>query len=266
MKVVVCTKQTPSTTAVLSVDDSGTVSWDDPGGKPNIVNPWDEYNIEEGIRLKENHGASDVIAITMGTEESQEALKTALAMGCTEAILLADDSFNGSDSLGTARVLAAAINKVGDVKIALFGKQAIDGDSGITPVQVARKLGWTPLTYVSAIKEISEESITVERLLEDGRETVTASLPVVVSVVKEINEPRYPSFMGIRKASRATIPTWGASDLAIDGPTGAAASKVDWSHVYQIPAREGAVEIIEGDSVEDQAKKLVDKLFEEKVI
>lgn len=266
MKVVVCTKQTPSTTAVLQVDAGGTVTWDDPGGKPNVVNPWDEYNIEEGIRLKENHGASDVIALSVGNEDSKEALKTALAMGCTEAILVNDASFAGSDALGTARVLAAAINNIGDVQIALFGKQAIDGDTGITPVQVARKLGWTPLTFVSAITAVGDGSITVERLLEDGKETVTAPLPVVISVVKEINEPRYPSFMGIRKANRANIPEWGAGDLAVDGAAGSDASKVDWSHVYPMPPREGDVEIIEADSVAAQAKILVDKLYEEKVI
>lgn len=266
MKVVVCTKQTPSTTAVITVDDNGHVHWDDPGGKPNVVNPWDEYSIEEGIRLKENHGATDVIALTVGTEESQEALKTALAMGCTEAILVSDDAFAGSDTLGTARVLAAAIQKVGDVQIAMFGKSAIDGDTGQTAVQTARKLGWTPLTFVSAIKEVGDGQITVERLLDDGKETVTAPLPAVVSVVKEINEPRYPSFMGIRKANRANIPAWGAGDLEVNGDTGSTASKVDWSHIYAIPPREGAVEIIEAETIEEQASILADKLFEEKVI
>ena len=265
MKVVVCTKQTPSTTAVFSVSD-GQVSWDDPGGKPNVVNPWDEYTIEEGIRLKENHGATDVIALTVGDENSQEALKTALAMGCTEAILVSDAAFAGSDTLGTARVLAAAINKVGDVQVAIFGKQAIDGDTGQTAVQTARKLGWTPLTFVSAIQEIGDGQITVERLVDDGKETVTAPLPVVINTVKEINEPRYPSFMGIRKASRAKIPAWTAADLQVEGDVGAEASKVDWSHVYAIPAREGEVKIIEADSVADQAEMLVEKLFEEKVI
>ncbi|GAB4272969.1 MAG: electron transfer flavoprotein subunit beta/FixA family protein [Candidatus Promineifilaceae bacterium] len=263
MKVVVLTKQTPSTTAVFTVDSAGNVSWDDPGGKPNVVNPWDEYTIEEGIRLKENHGATDVIAMTMGDEDSKEALKTALAMGCTEAVLVSDPAFAGADTLGTAKVLAAAINKVGDVKVAIFGKQAIDGDTGQTAVQTARKLGWTPLTFVSAIKEITDTAVTVERLLDDGKETVTAPLPVVISVVKEINEPRYPSFMGIRKANRATIPVWSAADIGVDGPVG---SKVDWSHVYAMPPREGEVEIIEGDSIAEKAQKLVDKLYEEKVI
>jgi electron transfer flavoprotein beta subunit len=262
MKVVVCTKQTPSTTADLTVDDAGNVSWEDPGGKPNVVNPWDEYGIEEGILLKENHGATDVIAMTMGDEGSQEALKTALAMGCTEAVLLSDAAFTGADTLGTAKVLAAAINHAGDVDVAIFGKSAIDGDTGQTAVQTARKLGWTPLTFVSAINEIGDGAITVERLLDDGKETVTASLPVVISVVKEINDPRYPSFMGIRKASRATIPAWSAADIGVDG----IGSKVDWSHIYAMPPREGSVEIMDGDSIQDKAAQLADKLFEEKVI
>ena len=265
MKVVVCTKQTPSTTAVFTVNN-GKVSWDDPGGKPLVVNPWDEYAIEEAIRLTENHGATGAIAVTVGNEESKEVLKTGLAMGCTEAVLVSDPAFAGSDTLGTARILAAAINKIGDVQIAVFGKQAIDGDTGQTVLQTARVLGWTPLTYVSAIKEVGDGQITVERLLDDGKEVVTAPLPVIVGVVKEINEPRYPSFMGIRKANRADIPAWTAADLTIEGEVGAGASKVDWSNVYAIPPRQGRVEIIEADTIEEQVKILVDRLFEEKVI
>ena len=264
MNIVVCVKQTPSTTAVFSVD-GGQVSWADSGDKPLVVNPWDEYAIEEAIRLTENHGAEKAVALTVGAAEAADVLKTSLAMGCAEAVLVSDDSFNGSDSLGTARILAAAIKKL-DASIVMFGKQAIDGDGGNTPVQVARQLGWTPLTYVSAIESIDGDTIRVERLLEDGKMTVEAKLPVVISVMKEINEPRYPSFMGIRKANRATIPTWTAADLDVAGPVGAAASQVDWSSVYTMPAREGSVTMITGDSVADKVKKLVDALFEEKVI
>lgn len=266
MNFVVCMKQTPSTTAVFSVD-GGAVNWSDPGGKPNVLNPWDEYTVEEAIRLKEKHGG-DAIALTIGSDESKDALKTCLAMGCTQAVLVSDPAYAGSDTVGTARVLAAALQKLDDVGVALFGKQAIDGDTGQTPVQVAVKLGWTPLTFVAAITELDEAggTITVERLLESGRQTVTAKLPVVISVVKEINEPRYPSFMGIRKANRATIPAWSAGDLGDVGPAGAGASKVDWSNVYAMPTRDGAVEIIEGDDVTEQVETLVDRLFEEKVI
>ncbi len=266
MTVVVCVKQTPSTTAVFTVQ-GGEVSWADPGGKPNVVNPWDEYAVEEAIRLQEGSRGS-VIVLTVGDATSEDALKTCLAMGCTEAILVDDQAFAGSDSVGTARILAAALRKIDDVHIVVFGKQAIDGDTGQTAVQVAVKLGWTPLTFVSAIVELDQESgaITVERLLEGGKETVTSQLPVVISVVKEINEPRYPSFMGIRKANRAKIPHWTAADLAVDGGAGAGASKVDWSLIYPLPPRDGKVELIEADSVAEQVKILADRLFAEKVI
>lgn len=267
MKVVVCVKQTPSTTAVFSVVN-GDVNWEDPGGKPNVVNPWDEYAVEEAILLQEEYGG-DAIALTMGDEDSKEALKTCLAMGCTEAVLVADEAFAGSDTLGTARVLAAAIRHLEDVQVVICGKQAIDGDTAQTAMQVAVKLGWTPLTFVSEIKELDPEggTITVERLLEAGKETVSTRLPVVISVVKEINEPRYPSFMGIRKANRAEIPTLTASDLGLEeGSAGAGASRVDWSNVYELPERDTSVEIIQADTVEEQAKILVDRLFEEKVI
>jgi electron transfer flavoprotein beta subunit len=267
MKVVVCVKQTPSTTAVFTVQD-GDVRWDDPGGKPHVVNPWDEYAVEEAILLQEAHGG-DAIALTMGSEESKEALKTCLAMGGTEAVLVADEVFAGSDTLGTARVLASAIRHLGDVQVALFGKQAIDGDTGQTAMQVAVKLGWTPLTFVSEIKELDPEAgtILVERLLEGGKQTVSARLPVVISVVKEINEPRYPSFMGIRKANRAEIPTLTAADLDLQADSaGASASKVDWSNIYELPARDTSVEIIEGETVQEKVKILADRLLEEKVI
>lgn len=266
MKVVVCIKQTPSTTAVFTVDN-GQVSWEDPGGKPLVLNPWDEYAVEEAIRLQEEHGAATV-AMSMGTEESLDALKTCLAMGCQEAVLVNDEAFAGADTLGTARVLAAAMRRIEEANIVIFGKQAIDGDTGQTPIQVAVKLGWTPLTYVAAIKELDPAggTITVERLLEGGKETVSANLPVVISVVKEINEPRYPSFMGIRKANRATIPAWTSDDLAVEGGVGSDASRVDWSQVYPLPERDTSVEIIEADTVAEQVKILADRLFEEKVI
>lgn len=264
MKVVVCVKQTPSTTATYSVD-GGQVSWDDPSSKPNVVNPWDEFAIEEAIRLKENHGAEAAIAITLGDEGALDVLKTSLATGCTAAVLVNDASFAGSGGQGTARVLAAAI-KAQDASIAIFGKQAIDGDTGMTPIMTARALGWTPLTYVSAIKSIDGNTITVERMLEHGAQTISAELPVVISVVKEINEPRYPSFMGIRKANRATIPVLTAADLDIDGAVGAESSKVDWSNITMPPARITETEMITGDSAEAIAAQLVDRLMAEKVI
>ncbi len=265
MKAVVCVKQTPSTTATFTVSGDSEVSWEDAGsGKPNVVNPWDEYTVEEGIRLKENHGATDVVALTFGAESSIDVLRTSLAMGCTSAVQVTDSALDGLGNLDSAKVLAAAIDKIGDVNIVICGKQAIDGDSGVTPVMLAKTLGWTPLTFVSAIKEVSDDSITVERTIESGKQEVSTSMPVVISVVNEINEPRYPSFMGIRKANKAQVPVWTAGDLDVD--VSADNTKVSWSKVYAPPAREGEVEMIEGDDAAELAEALVDKLLEEKVL
>lgn len=264
MKAVVFVKQTPDSAATMSVKD-GKADW---GDAPLVVNPWDEYAVEEAIRLKENLNGS-AVALLMGGDSGKEALKTCLAMGCDEAILLSDDLMQGSDALGTARVLAAAVRKQGDVDVAIFGKQAIDGDTGFVPMAVARLLGWSPLSYVFKIVAIdpAAKTITVERLLEEGKQIVTASLPAVISVVKDINEPRYPSFMGIRRASKATIPVWTAADLGLSAvEIGAEAAKVVWGEVRPLPVRTGAVEIITGNSPEEIANTLLDKLIAEKVL
>jgi len=132
----------------------------------------------------------------------------------------------------------------------------------VTPVLLARELGMTPLTYVSAIKSVDGGSITVERMTEAGQQEVTASLPVVISVVREINDPRYPSFMGIRKANKATIPTTNLAELGVEA---SGSSNVTWGTIYAPAAREGEVEIMSGD-MSAQVKALVDRLYEEKVI
>jgi electron transfer flavoprotein beta subunit len=263
LQIVVCIKQTPDTAASVLVKD-GHVGW---GDAALVVNPWDEYAVEEAIRLKEKHGGK-VTAISMGPESAKEALKTCLAMGCDEAVLISDPVLKGSDVAATAAVLAAAVKKIGDVDAALFGNRAIDGDTGLMAVAVAAKLGWNALTYLSKIEQLDPgaKTISVERSLEEGRQLCTSTLPAAISVVKDINEPRYPSFMGIRKAAKANIPIWAAADLGLDAATvGAAGSAVAWPEIYPLPPREGSVEIIDG-TPEEIAVKLADKLIADKVI
>lgn len=262
MRVVVCTKETPDTAAKVEVGADGEVSW---GDSPLVINPWDEYGVEEALLLKENHGASGVTVLAAGGEDTKEALKHALAMGCDEAVLVSDPALENADTLLLSHALAQSIKKVDDAGLVILGKLTTDGGSGQTAVQVGRRLGWNTLTYVSKIVSIDldAKTIVVERLLEEGKETVESTLPAVLSVVKEINEPRYPSFMGIRKASKATIPVWGAADIELDG---AVAAKVSWPEIYGLPPREGEVEIIEADTIEAAAATLADKLIEEKVI
>ena len=264
MNIVACVKQTPDSAAKLQVENNH-VSW---GDSPLIVNPWDEYAVEESLLLREKFGGKSV-AISMGPESAMEALKTCLAVGCDETYLISDPVLKGSDVSSTAYTLAKAIGKIGDVDLALFGRQAIDGDTGLTSSQVARYLGWTLLTYVIKIVEIDPvaKTIKVERMMEEGRQVCTAKLPAVVSVVKGINEPRYPSFMGIRKAAKATIPVWKAADLGLEpSKVGAPGAAVTWMDIYPLPVKETKVEIIQGSSPEEIAAKLADKIMAEKVI
>jgi electron transfer flavoprotein beta subunit len=158
-------------------------------------------------------------------------------------------------------VLAAAIQKTGGVDMAFFGRQAIDGDAGLVPAQTARLLGWPALTLASVIK-IEAGNIRVERGIEEGRQILTAKLPAVFSLTKDFGEPRYPSFMGIRKASRAEIPFWSLSELGISAPV----SVISWPEIITPPSREVTCEFITGVSPEEMAEKLADKILAEKVL
>jgi electron transfer flavoprotein beta subunit len=249
----------------MSVDEAGHVSW---GESPLIINPWDEYAVEEALEIREQHGGS-VTALSMGPEGALEALKHAVAMGCDEAIRAWDDGCAGGDTLATSRVLAKAIARIGDADLVLFGKSAIDSETWQVAPAVARRLGIPALTYVIEITALDPEggSITVERLLEEGRQVVRAPLPAVVGTTKGINEPRYTSFMGIRKAAGLEYPVWTLADVGVDAvKAGASGSGVRWPEIFAPPAREGTAEIISGATVEEAAAILVDRVLAENLV
>ena len=256
MKIVVCVKQVPDTAAKVVVED-GQVTW---GDAPLVINPWDEYAVEAALNTADATGGS-VTVLSMGKEDEKEAIKHALAMGCSEAIQVSDPALAGSDGAAGARVLAAAVRKIGDVYLVIFGKQAIDTDTGTTPAMIARVLGWPALTLISTIDEVSE-GIKVQRATEEGRQMVESTLPAVLSITKDYGEPRYPSFMGIRKAARAQVPVWGLADLGIDAP----AAVVSWPEVMNPPVQEISNEIIEGGTPQEIAEKLAEKIMAEKVL
>ena len=262
MHIVVCVKQVPDSAAVLKVDEAGKVSW---GDAPLIVNPWDDYAVEEALLIKEKQGGK-VTAITLGPEGAKDALKDPLAKGADAAILLSDAAFSKLDGLGVATVLAAAVKKLGDVDLVLFGQSSIDAQTGMTPAAVARRLGFVPLTFVAKIRALDAgaKTITVERLLEEGKQVVSSKLPAAVSVIKGINEPRYASFMGIRKAAKASIPIWSAGELGLDAA--ALTPRIDWARTYAPPPREGACEMVTGDSPQQIASALADKIMGEKIL
>jgi electron transfer flavoprotein beta subunit len=259
LKIVVRIKLVPDSAAKVVVED-GQVTW---GDAPLVINPWDEFAVEAALQLTEEH-SGEVIALSVGEQSSKEALKHALAMGCNEAILVSGDAVMDPDTQGAAKVLAASIKKIGDVDLVIFGKQSIDADNAVTATQTARNLGWPSLTLASAVPalDVKAKTIRIERAVEEGRQVVDGVLPAVLSIVKDYGEPRYPSFIGIRKASKAEIPVWSLADLGIDLPN----VVVSWSEIMNPPQREVTNEIVQGDSVEQSAAALADKIIAEKVL
>ena len=255
MKIIACIKQVPDSEAKVKAE-GGKVSW---GDAPLVINPFDEYAVEGALQQKEANNGT-VTALCIGPESAKEALKHALAMGADEAILVSDPALNEIDTVGAARVLAAAIQKIG-ADMVVFGRQTLDNGAGITPAQTARVLKWPMLGLAGQIK-VQDGTVTVDRVIEEGRQTVSAKLPAVVSVVQSIGEPRYPSFMGIRKASKATIPVWSLSDLGTSAPE----SVVKRTELMNPPVQETSIEIITGESPAEIADKLAEKILAEKIL
>ncbi|MEW6029614.1 MAG: electron transfer flavoprotein subunit beta/FixA family protein [Chloroflexota bacterium] len=256
MKIIACIKQVPDSEAKVKAEN-GQVTW---GDAPLVINPFDEYAVEGALQQKEALGGT-VTALCIGPESAREALKHALAMGADEAVLVSDAALGALDTVGAARVLAAAINKIGGADMVMFGRQTLDDGSGVTAAQTARLLGWPMLGLVGHIK-VEDRNVQVSRVIEEGRQNVSAKLPAVLSLVQSIGEPRYPSFMGIRKASKAEIPVWSLNDLGVGAP----ASIVTRAELITPPSREVTCEIIAGESPAEIADKLADKILAEKVL
>ena len=260
MHVVTFTRSTPDTAAKVWVNEEGAVTW---GDVATVVNPWDEYSLEETIaQAKQFGGESTVIAI--GAELHDDALKHSMAMGIKNVLRINETGLDMNDSLVWSALAAGAIRKLEDVDLIIFGKESVDVGTDQHTYQLARRLGWPMLSYVSAIMETdySARTIKVEKMLEQGKQVVSARLPAVISVMKGINEPRYPNFLGIRKAAKAQIPVWSAADLNIDPP--AAATRA--LRYMNPPARDISTETIAGADVGEKAAVLADRLFEEKVL
>lgn len=264
MKIVVCIKQVPSTEARVQMDPvKGTLIRE---GVESVVNPFDEYAIEEGIRLKERYGG-EVTVISMGPPQAKEALKTALAMGADKAVLLSDRAFAGSDTLATAYTLSLGIKKLGDIDIVICGKQATDGDTAQVGPGLAQRLHLRQITYVSKVREINLENrkITAERLIESGTQVVSTALPALITVVKDINQPRIPNIFSIKKATRAEIPVWGMQDLGGDPKDfGFDGSPTQVVRIFTPPPRQGG-EIIQGE-VPEAVAKLIEALTSRNII
>ncbi len=211
MKVIVCIKQVPDTTDVKIDLEKGTLIRE---GVPAIVNPFDLYAIEEGLRLKEKYGG-EVIVISMGPPQAEEAIKEAIAMGVDDGILLTDPRFAGADTLATSYTLAQAIKKIENYDLIICGKQASDGDTAQVGPGIAEWLDIPQATFVRKIEKIENNRIKLQTMWEEGWETLELPLPCLITVIKEINEPRLPSLRGKLRAKKFEVKKWDADFLGV---------------------------------------------------
>ncbi len=212
MRIIVCIKQVPDPEEAKMDTDKGTVVRE---GVSLIINPFDLYAVEEALRIKEKIGG-EVITISMGPPQTIEALKETIAMGVDSAYLISDRAFAGADTLATSYTLSQAVKKIGGYNLLICGKQAIDGDTAQTGPGIAAHLDLPQITFVRKIEEIREDYIRAERLTEEGYQVIESPLPALITVVKEINEPRLPTLRGKLRAKKVEISTFTPDDIAVD--------------------------------------------------
>jgi electron transfer flavoprotein beta subunit len=256
LNVIVCIKQVPGTNEVKMNKETNTIIRE---GVESIMNPFDVYALEEGVRIKEK-AEGKVTVISMGIPSVSEMLKETIALGADDAVLLSDRAFAGADSLATAYALSMGIKKIGDYDLIICGKQASDGDTAQVGPSLAEKLGIPHTTYVRKIEKIGEGYIKCERMTDEGYEVIEMPLPAVITVVKEINEPRLPSLKGMMKAKKAVVNVWTADDIGADKELcGLKGSPTQVIKTF-IPIHDVKSEMVEGEPC-DQAKELAAKLL-----
>jgi electron transfer flavoprotein beta subunit len=261
MNIIVCLKQVPGTTKVAINPETNTLVRQ---GIENIVNPFDTYALEEGVRLRERYGGK-VTAISMGPSQAETMLREAISCGADDVILLADRAFAGSDTLATSYTLARLIEKIKDYDLVICGRQTLDGDTAQVGPETSEMLGIPFVSYVSKIEEINNGHMIAQRMVEEGHEVIETTLPALITVAKEINVPRLPSLRGIAKAKKAVIPVWGAQQLEVDenevGLNGSATKVIKIFY----PQRVRSGEMLQG-SFEEQVDNLINKLKDTKLI
>ncbi|HON10936.1 MAG TPA: electron transfer flavoprotein subunit beta/FixA family protein [Chitinispirillaceae bacterium] len=251
MNIVVCIKQVPGTTKVKINPETGTLIRD---GVEAVVNPFDEYAIEEALRIKERVGGV-VKVITMGPPQAEAALRSAIAMGADEGYLISDRAFAGSDTWATSYTLSKGIQTLSKVDLIICGKQAIDGDTAQVGPGVAEMLDLPFVAWVRKIEEISDTHLKVERMMEEGYDVVEMPLPGLITVVKEINTPRMASLKGKMKAKSAKISVLNVSSIPVDAERlGLKGSPTQVLRSF-VPERKSG-----GEKIKDELPVMVEKL------
>ena len=262
MKIVVCIKQVPDTTEIKINPETNTLIRE---GVDSIINPFDMFAIEEGLRLREKHGGQ-VIILTMGPPQAEAALKEAVALGADEIFLVCDRACAGADTWATGYTLAKAIAKLGEIDLIICGKQAMDGDTGQVGPGVAEFLDLPFMPYVRKIESMDNGKIVAESMTEEGYDLLEAPLPSVITVVKEINTPRLPSLRGKMKAKKTEAQVWTAADLGCEEDCiGLSGSPTVVSKIFTPTPRSGG-EMLRGDNPSEIADVLYGRLKEDGLI
>ncbi len=254
MNIVVCIKQVPDAAEVRINPATNTLIRE---GVPTIINPYDMHAVEAGLQIKEMTGGK-LIALTMGPPQAESALREVISMGADEAALLSDKAFAGSDTWATAYTLSKAIAKIG-ADIIICGKQAIDGDTAQVGPEVAEFLNIPHIAYIRKIEDVRPDAIRVQRLMDEGYDIVESTLPVLLTVVKELNTPRLPSLKGKMAAKKAEVKKFGHRDIGVDEKdTGLKGSPTQVKNIFAPEARKDRKML--GGSPEEQVSQLVDEL------
>jgi len=253
MDIIVCIKQVPETTDVRINPETNTLMRE---GVKAIINPFDMYAIEEAVRLKERFGGK-ISVVSMGPPQADSALREAISMGADEGYLVCDRAFAGSDTWATSYTLAGAIKKIGSFDLVICGKQASDGDTAQVGPGISTHLNIPQVTYVKKVEEATDKSMRLERMLEEGYEIIETVLPALLTVVKEINEPRIPSLKGLMRAKSAKITILTQKELDLDPQQiGLCGSPTQVVKIFTPAPRVGG-QILKGE-IPEIAKQLVD--------
>lgn len=261
LDIIVCIKHVPETTEVEFNLETGTLIRE---GVVHAINPFDEYAVEEGIKLKERYGGF-VKVLTMGPPQAEASLRDAIAMGCDEAWIATDRAFAGADTWATSFTLGLCIEKMSPYDVIICGLKTTDGDTGQVGPELAEQLGVPHICYVNKIIDVSDGKIRLTRMLDDGIETLEAPLPVVITVTKEINQPRLATLRGRLKARKAEIRQITSKD--VDAELSQLGLDGSYTRVVKIftPAPPEAGEVVDG-SPDELAERILEKLIECKVI
>ena len=261
LNIVICIKQVPETTEVEFDKETGRLKRD---GVAAVINPFDEYAIETGLRLKEKHGGR-VKVISMGPPAAEQALRDAIAMGCDEGFLVTDRVFGGADTWATSLTLAKSIQTTGPHDIIICGLKTTDGDTGQTGPEMAEHMGEPCISYVSAIIDVKDRKVTLKRNLDDGVETLEAPMPLIITVGKDVGQPRLATLRGRLAAKKAVIKPitnkelgMNPKELGLDG---------SYTRVTKIftPEPHAGGEVIKG-TPDQLADAIFKRLKEEKIV